>query len=109
MIVSSVQESFDLHLLAPDAMRFVPVNFSESGHSVHQPDLCSALELPSPSRAERPTKPHDIPNPTTHGNRFDFIDFTNDFKIHRSIVGSIVPRSNLKSVVFCARPQDSPI
>jgi hypothetical protein len=88
MIISSIQESLDLHLLPANSVCLVPMNLGQSGGSVCQPHPCRPFELSPTPRAKLAPESHDVPDPATDGNRFDPLNRTNNLEIHGSILCS---------------------
>jgi hypothetical protein len=80
----SIQESLDFHLLAAEAVCFIPVQFSQTHVSVLQTHPGNALQLSPSSRSELPSQSHDIVDIAANGNHLDVAYLIDYFKIHET-------------------------
>lgn len=68
-------------------MRLIPMDLSSSGYSTWQPNLSNPFKLSPSSMAIHSPEPHNISDPATNRYNFDIFNFTDDFEIHRVILG----------------------
>lgn len=94
-IFTLIQEPFDFHLPPADTVSLIPMNFSHSNGALGQTHAGDSLKLPPPTGAELAPQSHDIFDPTTNGNRFNLLDFTDDLKVHLAILCTIGHEINL--------------
>ena len=63
-------------------MSLVPVDLCFSDAAIGQPNTGNSFELPPSARTVLSTKPHNLTDSPTYGNRFDILKRANEFKVH---------------------------
>jgi hypothetical protein len=63
-------------------MGFIPMQFSLTNMTALEPYLSKALKFSPPAAAKLFLKPHNISDAASDGHCFNFLYFSNYFKIH---------------------------
>ena len=78
-----------LELFFADAVRFIPMDFSESNPAVPQPYARAAFHLPPVAPAIQAPKSSEIANSATGCDRLDVGEVANKYEVHLArILGS---------------------
>src|SRR5207244_12944580 len=95
-VLRLVEVPLALELFLADAVRFIPMDFSEPNPAVPQANPCAALHLPPVPFAIQASEPCEVADSATGRDRFDVGDVADEFEVHRRRILAVSQRVCLR-------------